>query len=513
MILDEFRYAGSQLDDSDIPIDVSNIIRTLISVVSKQQQEINNINSRFETVEDNSQKAIEQLVKQMKAHGEYTQQEITKQVIQANKNSLSERLVKRVTAAEESIRKLRSTLDETDKWSNTRIDMLERKQQDDNADVRSIILEMQQQPMEMPSTYRNEEDQPHVIDGTTDISPLIRGIYRDSRRLDGFDELISQTRNECKEIVDSVIGVQENLVQFNHNIHDLSLTDGKLSKRIGEVTSFFSESLDNNDKHIIEVYALIVKIATCLHASISISNDSFNTIENILCRLSSRTLPHLPSMSECQIEAYGLREEIQDKKTLYEDDRTRYNQSPDGFLPSHVFKDVSVKKMQRKQEKTNVKNFVFKDDPTKFNQSLNDSTTLMLIVEDLNNTVAQLKHELLQTEQQLTDMVKKQNNALKDLSDAKTTEVSLAKFETVLNKLSKRVQQLENKPKTVVVKDTTRRQTVQNDYIDPLLTTRTFSRESNFASRKLTATASAPLSSRSHKTPSRLVADKVASPF
>ena len=511
--MDEFRYSDSILSDSELSIDVAGIIRNLIKVVSSQQEEIKELKEKVETVGIESNKAISQLVNQLKAHKMYTQTEIINQISTETKKTETN-LIKKLNSTDESVKNLRSQVAEADKWSNQRIDVIEKKTQDEIDDLKGMIIDIQQQPLNYPTTYSKEEDRPQCVDGKMDISPLIRGMYRDSRRIDGFDELISQTRNECKEVVDSVIMMQENLIQFNHNIHDLSLTDGKLSKRITDSASYFSDSFDNNDKHVSDIYLSIGKVAKSLHSAVTITMESFEQVEAILTRLSSRVLPPLPSFAECQLEIFGLKEEVVEKRAIYDDDRLRFKKSPDGSCPSQVFKDVSVKKLQKKQEKTSLKqmaSFNFRDEGVKFNKSLNDETTIAMIVEDLVDNVAFLKDKLMNTEEQLNEMTKQQEDALKHVSDVESTERMLGKFESMLTKLSCRVATLETKPKTVVVKEAKKcSSSISDAPIESPLTARTFTRE--MSARRAQA-STAPITARSQKTSSRIVSDRITSPF
>ena len=56
-----------------------------------------------------------------------------------------------------------------------------------------------------------------------DLMPIIRSVHRNSRRLDGLNEMISGMRIECENLADTMETSHEVLKQFNHCIYDTGL--------------------------------------------------------------------------------------------------------------------------------------------------------------------------------------------------------------------------------------------------------------------------------------------------
>lgn len=437
------QYLESILYDSNLGDDATTIIKKLMDITFDQAKRFDDFihkTTEFQLKTNSTLSSMKMILNDLENK---TMQVVDQRIFNITNNS-NEIINKKMSAIEELSHKNRSMIVETERWVNDRLEIYDKKFDDINADLRSTIYEIQDKPVKYPSTFSNEDDRPQLVDGSIDISPLIRGIYRDSRRLDGFDELICSTRNECKEIVDSIISMQENLVQFNHNIHDLSLTDGKISKRITDSVNFFLDSFNNNDQHIIELYTLLSRITNAVHSSITVSMDAFEHVEAILSRLSSKILPSIPSLSECQLELFGLKEEAAERRSLYEADRTRFKMSPDSPMPSQVFKDVSVKRMQQKNKKSNFSSSLGLDDETlRFNRNMYDSTTMMMLLENVTTNVAEIKQKMQVYEQDLCDLQDSVVEKDKRAVDVDINERAFSRLEGIVSRLTNRVEKLE----------------------------------------------------------------------
>ncbi|EAY05941.1 hypothetical protein TVAG_087190 [Trichomonas vaginalis G3] len=452
------QYLESILYDSSLPDDATTILKRLITVTFDQAKRFDDFivkNSEYQLKVNSTLSTLKQSVHDFESK---IMSAVDSRIYNITNNQ-NEVVNKKVNAIEELSRKNRSMIVETERWVTDRLDLFDKKFDDLNADLRTTVFNYQKRPSEIPSTYSKEEDRPQIVDGTVDISPLIRGIYRDSRRLDSFDELISSTRNDCKEIVDSVISMQENLAQFNHNIHDLSLTDGKISKRITDSVNFFLDSFSNNDQHIVELYTLLSRITNAVHSSISVSMDAFEHVEAILGRLSSKILPSIPSLSECQLELFGLKEEAAERRSLYESDRIRFKNSPDAPMPSQAFKDVSVKKLHKKGEKPNFTNTLgLNDDTLRFNKNMYDGMTMMMLLENVSTSIAEMKQKMQIYEDDITELQETQSNNEKRTVDIEYSERTFTKLEEMLSKLNARVSNLEKQPKVSISSATSRSQ-------------------------------------------------------
>jgi hypothetical protein len=272
-----------------------------------------------------------------------------RETIPANPENRLQTLGKRIDRVEQTQRQFstdfRTKEDETRKEFERVMD----KYEDVRIELHNTILELEAKAKAMPTTYAGEDDQPKIVNGEVDISPLIRGIFRDSRRLDGFNEIIATTRLECEDIVNAMLELQSNMQKFNHNTHDLALEDGRIKALCLEKVGFLQASILSVDKQIGDIWLIMHQLAESSSHIASNVSSGFDQLQTILNSLSTRPLPLLADLSDLALECNTLRENIFEKRTQCEGEREQFHRMPlDDSRVANTIPDIRVKPLQRR---------------------------------------------------------------------------------------------------------------------------------------------------------------------
>ena len=272
-----------------------------------------------------------------------------KSTMPLNQEGRVTQLAKRLEKLDENVRKIETNA--LTKNEEIRQGMTQLRNADDEvrAEIRRGLIEVETKLRSMPTTYADEDNQPKIVNGELDIRPLIRGIYRDSKRLDGFNELIATTRLECEDLVNAMIDLQSNMQQFNHNTHDLAMEDSRIKANLGDGLNFLQASVLDLDRHIGDAWSFMMHVAeTCSHTASNVA-AGFNQIQLILGSMSSRPLPMISDLGDVCLEANSLRDDVFEKRTQYDGDREKYRTLPhrdDGKV--RMVKEIAIKRMKRR---------------------------------------------------------------------------------------------------------------------------------------------------------------------
>ncbi|OHS95371.1 hypothetical protein TRFO_38513 [Tritrichomonas foetus] len=135
------------------------------------------------------------------------------------------------------------------------------------------------------------------------IMPIVRANHRNTRRIDGMNEQVSNVRIECENISGAVQQSQATLERFHHAIYDnakdIEDTRNEFKQNLNSVLSFL-EILSNN---IIDNWDLLLAIAKeHQHLSTSTSNAN-DIISNIFTSLSTKPVPNINTFDHVAIES------------------------------------------------------------------------------------------------------------------------------------------------------------------------------------------------------------------
>lgn len=346
------------------------------------------------------------------------------------------------------------------KGADTRIEEFIQKQeikhQKLTESMQNALLELEAKSKAMPTTYANEDDQPKIINGDIDISPLIRGIFRDSRRLDALNELISITRLESNDIVESMLELQKNMQQFNHNTHDLAIEDGRIKALLVERANFFQMSIMNLERQIGDIWSYMHQVADSVdHAASNVSN-TFDQTQTILQSMITRPIPLIGDMSNVQMETRALSENIAERRTQFEGDREKYRNLPADRSPSAGIRPINVQKFKRRTAPIPEIELPY-DDYKKNPRSAESGTDgikdsfVIRSIEELRVKMNEIMADGVDLHSNFEDLINETTKKISGKVDNGTMERMLKKVYDIIEKLSKRMDSYENTSELLMI--------------------------------------------------------------
>ncbi|OHT11157.1 hypothetical protein TRFO_01054 [Tritrichomonas foetus] len=419
---------------------VNTNLEPVKQILSQNELATNQLKSQLSTL-TNSSKNTTDLLNSLRA------------AIPPNPESRLTHFSKRIDIIENSQRNAIKELKEKNEKLKLELAELHRDDQEIKVELHNTILEIEAKAKALPSTYKNEDDQPKIVNGEVDISPLIRGIFRDSRRLDGFNEMIAMTRMETEDIVNSMIDLQEKMQQFNHITHDLALDDGRNKAFCIERIRFLQASIVNLEKQIGDIWTLILQISeNNNHITSNISN-TFEQIQSILITISNRPLPLLNNLSDVMLECRTLHESIFEKRTQFEGEREKFHKLPTDNEPHKRIPEILVSKLQRRVKPVqDTVTLPYDDIRTKdraVGQTVGDALTQRSL-EELRVKMNELLAENEEISQQFEYHRKATQEMLEIKVDAPTVERMIHKIHTMVGYLTKRVEIVEETEKSII---------------------------------------------------------------
>jgi uncharacterized protein YoxC len=357
-------------------------------------------------------------------------------------------LDRRLERLKDSQRQFQGEVQTHDEEVRREIERLKDKNEDLRIEMHNTILEIEAKAKAMPTTYADEDRQPKIVNGEVDISPLIRGIFRDSRRLDGFNELIATTRLECEDIVNAMLELQANMHKFNHNTHDLALEDGRIKTFCLERVGFLQSSIMGIDKQIRDIWSSMVQLAECCSHTASNASSAFAQLQTILNTLTTRQLPLMVDLSDLALECNALRETLFERRTQFEGERERFHHLPlDDSTVSRPIPDVRVKPLERRTVDTqNAIVLPYEDLQEKVKQkqvTMHGDSMIQRSVGELRANFREIQGQIEFLNHQFGELAQETGHKLEKKVDDVTMERLFDKIHRMINDHARRIATLE----------------------------------------------------------------------
>lgn len=354
-------------------------------------------------------------------------------------------LSKRLEKLDEDVHKLESNANLKSEEMRQGLTKLRDADDEVRAEIRRGLVEMETRLRSMPTTYTEEDNQPKIVNGEVDIGPLIRGIYRDSKRLDGFNELIATTRLECEDLVNAMIDLQTNMQQFNHNTHDLAMEDMRIKQTLGDGMNFLQASVLDIDRYMGDIWNFMLHtMESCSHIGSNVA-QGFNQIQLILGSLSTRPLPLITDLGDVCLEITALKDEIFEKRTQFDGDREKFRSMPhhdDG--KAKMVKEIAIKRLQRRTvEQQRQISFPYDTPQPKAMSARGEGVDPMLqrSVEDIRVRLNEISEDMLA----LQDQFKELNKDTAKMLNEKVSEAEMTRmFDKVHRSINSVVKRLDN---------------------------------------------------------------------
>lgn len=408
---------------------------------------------------ENSTKELKNEISTLTSSSKSTQSMITqlRALIPQNPESRLNHFSKRIDQIESSQKSFIKELKGKNDSFKDELKELHRDNEEMKIELHETILELEAKAKRMPSTYEGDDNQPKIVNGEVDISPLIRGIYRDSKRLDGFSEVISMTRMEVEDVVNSLIELQEKIQQFNTVTHDLALENGKLQGIISDKTRFLQSSIISLEGQIGEIWTSMLQISDSSNHFGSNISTTTQQIQSIFSTISNRPIPILNDLTDVMLECHGLHESIFEKRTQFEGEREQYRNLPGGDETQKAVPDIKVRLIQRRMKPLQDTIDISDDDMSEkvkqaqsaSGKKINDAL-IQKSFDDLRDQINVITGDNQYMAQQIEKLMKVTKEKLDVKVDAQTLERMLNKIHMILGHMSKRIDGIEEKEKSMI---------------------------------------------------------------
>ena len=474
-----FKSIRNEIEDN-ISAVKNNLQNDIDTSRAFQATRINEIEKKFKSVDDTVHEAVNlnlESFKQSLEQVDFTSKEMKNEIaslqsssratsslvtqlrslIPQNPESRLNHFSKKIDQVENSQRNMLKELKANNEDLKDEIKELRRDNEDMKMELHNTILELEAKAKRMPSTYEGEHNQPKIVNGEVDISPLIRGIYRDSKRLDGFNEVISMTRMEVEDVVNSLIELQEKIQQFNTVTHDLSLENGHLQGIMNDKTNFLHSSIASLERQIGELWTITLQISdSSNHFASNVSNTT-QQVQSILSTLSNRPIPILNDLTDVMLEVHGLHDSIFEKRTQFEGEREQFRKLPGGGETLKTVPDIKVRPMLRRMkplqetldssyEETNQK---AEKSMTTAGKQMNEAL-FQKSIEELKDTINEIISDNDYMAQQIEKLMKTTKENLELKVDNQTLERMLNKIHMIIGHITKRIDTVEDKENTMI---------------------------------------------------------------
>ncbi|KAK8865314.1 hypothetical protein M9Y10_010854 [Tritrichomonas musculus] len=424
---------GSLFEPSLLPDSVNQAIIGLCDIVTRQQDEINELKQSL--IKANSDCSLNKT----------SLFKMNLQIQQLDVKNDIQKLFTKLSSIEENHHNFQNSVNGATQNIQSSIDQIIERSHDVETDLRLQIARITPEVIGLPTTFSKEDDQPIIIDNKlTDISPLVRGIYRDSRRIDGFDETISSLKIENENIVNAVATAQDNLQEFNRNLHDIGLSIIKYKTLQNERSRYFQSSDKSFESQIADIWSYISLVNDNLSHGLSTTMTAIDEIQSILTKMSSVPLPPIKNVSDVLLECKKNQEKLAERKTQFEGIREKFDHPPEDNNIDPIIGNLNVDNIRDKSKyKVNSK---FDSLTNKFTETL-----LRVNVEDLRVKVNELTRERESINEKFEQLSRLTRQKIDDKVDGVTMERLFSKYQMLLDKISQKIESLESQssePKT-----------------------------------------------------------------
>lgn len=440
----EIAARGTFFEPSLLPDSVNQTIIGLCDIVIQQSEEISELKQSISKACSECSLNKSALFK------------VNMQIQELDMKDEYQKLLTRISGIEETHRQFKQTVNESTKSFEHSIERIEQRSHDLEDDLRTEIKHLKPEVNLPPNAMKELDDNPIIIDShLTDISPVVRGMYRNSRRIDGIDEHISSIRQENENVVAAVASAQENLQDFNLNLHDMGLSIIKYRSLDNERTRYFQSSCQSLEKQISDIWLYMNSINDTLHHNLSNTLQGIDEIQSILTRMSSIPLPPITNVSDVLIECTKIQEKIHEKKAQFDGEREHFTYPPEDRFLDPIIADVKVDSIKNNTKYTNL------DEKYDFIKNQFDSTLLQMNVNELRIRVNELVRDSDSINAKFSELTKSTRQQIDDKVDSVTMERLFGKYQMLLDKMTQKIEKLDRK-------STKKMSRIPLDYSEPI---------------------------------------------
>jgi hypothetical protein len=265
---------------------------------------------------------------------------------------------------------------------------------------------------------------PHV----TDISPLIRGLHRDSRRIDGLNEVICDLRREHESVLKAVADTDAIIEQNQHQLHGFGASLLKVKDMSLERTHFFQTSIASLENQVLDLCSVLSSVVGTLNALVSAAADDIDELQNRISELTRRPYRPIEHVSKLIHQSQVLRDSMLEKRAQFTQEREHLRLAPLDRSVDKILNEIRGNCKNEEEYK-----FRLGDSASKRRM---DAAELQLSVEDLRMGLNELRGTIAGVQENLTDLASHAEKRLERKVESATVQRVFDQIEAKLGPMS-----------------------------------------------------------------------------
>lgn len=369
-------------------------------------------------------------------------QDLLENVGMSNVQTLSEKLKE----INDSINDLTTDNNEIHKYLDGYREFQAKEAKNNQKEIDTQIMIIKKQISEIQEQYSVVPDFHDMIqneEADWDLMPIIRAVHRDSRRLDGFNEMISGIRLECQNVATSMEGIETTMQQFHHCIHDSQINveanrNDFMAKF--QIVTQFNEWLCNLFTDTWSSIGRLTEMNKHLSNSVSASLDNISKAFNCLTQA---PLPNINLLDECLVESSQVSEMISERRSNLDVSKHFYEYKRDIEKAGHdtvikVQNIGAIPSFERKMPPLQVSSYVM-DAGNVLPQSVEVKRDNLMVMKQLEDIRTRSGH----TEAVVQDFVESFKKDIIEVKDEMKSKMDILVIDRVIAKIQKTMGKLQ----------------------------------------------------------------------
>ena len=309
---------GVLFEPNHLPDSLNQLLVDLCAVVVHQGSVINEL--VFSTAK------IKNEIMQNKA-------EMVKMNVALTEVSGAQALVRSVAAGMKSVAeeqdRIRADVGKVGRDNQRAIQDMHVKMEQNDMELREMIRDLKGEEYRVPSTFEKCDDQPVIIDNrVTDISPLVRGCYRESRRVDVLNEELLEMKKSLDGGLKVVAECDEGVQQFQHHLHDLGWNLMQTRTLSSDRTRFLMNSIGALEDTLRGVWEMLESVGYCVSHCTSNVSGELDKIMSVVQQIYPRQMPFTISLEDSVTEVAEWTDQVKDRKAQFDEVREKFAAPP-----------------------------------------------------------------------------------------------------------------------------------------------------------------------------------------
>jgi hypothetical protein len=324
---------------------------------------------------------------------------------------------------EESIQTIKEDLLKADKTYKSDLQILKKEFVESQNKIHEEITLTKKNIEDITNEYKQIKPE-----GTTaiDLSVLIRGHFRDSKRLDGFNELLMTTREESQEMIGSLMQIQGSLKKFSQSQKDFANSFELMKSYLMRQTKFLQDSIKHTEVSIGIIWDAVYSCSVVNHHLLENVSSNFTQLDSAVRNLTTTLRPPLPKLDEVKLEVDMLKEQLSEGKTQFMSEREKFKKLLHSMHLASVVPDVTIDSIEIKVKVERGLSLIHQSDKI---EKMNE-------IEDVRSSIHFLELSLQELRQEIEKFKKQTLQRFEDTVDCRYVDRIVSTYETGIQQMS-----------------------------------------------------------------------------